>query len=159
MPTKKVVAYHAMGKGDGDEKKAAVTITNQHRSDWNNYVKWLEQQGLKGDPRLDKGDYGKQVLAQYIKSNPNTSLTVDLVKPIQSDFANYRNYALGQVKAGKAMFGEGVNEGNFMQELSKLDAFPGSLTTKHSFPFDYMRYVDKSARTDTTVNRGFATMK
>ncbi len=141
----------------GDEKP--TTITNQHRQDWNNYVQWLAAQGLKGDPRLDKADFGKQVLMKYIQANPNTSLTPELIKPIQSDFVNYRNYALNQVKSGKSALASGVTPENFMIELSKPDAYPGSLTTKHQFPVDYMRYVDKNAGTDTTVNRGFAIIK
>jgi len=152
MSYRKIQYAKAFGGGDGKEP---VKITNQHRQDWNAYVKWLETQGLKGDPRLDKGDFGKQVLLKYRQINPTTSISPEMVQPIQADFANLRNYSLDQIKQKKAAFAEGVNEQNFMQELSKLDAYPGSKTTLHSFPFDYMRYVDKPAGTDTTINRGF----
>lgn len=153
---RKIQYAKIFGGGGEDAKPATASITNKHREDWNKYVKWLESNKLRGNPELDKGDMGKQVLARYIKENPNTSLTLDIVKPIQSDFANYRNYALDQVKQGKMALAEGVTPETFMAELSKLDAYPGSRTTSHSFPFDYMRYVDKSKGTDTTINKGFA---
>ena len=146
------------GIEDKDKKTTSTAITNQHRADWNGYVKWLESQKMRGNPELDKGDMGKQMLAKYIKENPKTSLTLDLVKPIQSDFANYRNFALDQVKQGKMVFDKGVNEGNFMQELSKLDAYPGSKTTNHLFPYEYLRFQDRVNNTDTTINKGFAVM-
>ena len=146
-------------EGGEENKPTGKPITNKERADWNMYVKTLESKGLRGNTELDKGDYGKRVLLDYIKANPSTSLTPERIADIQADFANYRNFALDQVKQGKFVFDKGVNEQNFMQELSKLDAYPGSKTTNHLFPFEYMRYVDKTAGTDTTVNKGFAVMK
>ncbi len=143
----------ALKKRGGDEP----TVTNQQRSDWSGYVDWLEKKGLKGHPDLDKGDIGKQVLQQYIKENPQTSLTPDIVAPIQADFANYRNFALEQVKQGKMAMTHGTTPENFMQELSKLDNYPGSMTTLHKFPIEYLRYLDEKGKTLKTVNMGYAT--
>lgn len=143
--------------GDGDDKPTN-TITNQNRQDWNNYIDYLKTKGLAGNPLLDKGGFGVQVLQDYIKNNPNTSLTVDMVKPIQSDFSNYRNFALDQVKQNKAAFAPNTNETNFMTELSKLDNYGGSLTTKHKFPLQYMQYIESNQPT-RTVSQGFATTK
>lgn len=132
-------------------------IDNNVRKSWNDYVDFLKKKGVAGSPELDKGGLGNAMLDQYIRENPGTYLKPEMVKDIQADFSNYRNFALSQVKAGKMVFDEGVNEGNFMQELSKLDSYPGSLTTRHKFPFEYMVTIDKTNNTTTTENRGFAT--
>ena len=147
------------GIEDKDKKASSTAITNQHRADWNGYVKWLETQKMRGNPELDKGDMGKQMLAKYIKQNPKTSLTLDIVQPIQADFSNYRNYALEQVKSGKAVLEKGVTPETFMAELSKLDAYPGSLTTRHSFPYNYMNFLDQKGKLEKVENKGFATIK
>ena len=94
-----------------------------------------------------------------MKANPSTTLNREAILPIQQDLLNYRNYQLNNIKSGKAMFAEGVNEQNFMNHLSKIDGYPGQFTTSAKFPFEYMRYVDKNAGTDSTVNKGFATIK
>ncbi len=141
------LAAGLMGKSD-------PPLSNKNRQDWNNYITWLKGQGLAGNPALDKGGYGIQVLQHYIKNNPNTSLTVDMVQPIQSDFSNYRNYALDQIKSGKGAFAQGVNESNFMQELSQLDNYAGSKTTKHFFPREYLTYMENQ-KPVSTIDKGF----
>lgn len=133
-------------------------LTNQNRQDWNDYITWLRSKGLAGNPMLDKGGYGIQVLQQYIKQNPKTSLTLDLIQPIQEDFSNYRNYALQQIKSGKGVFQEGTNEANFMQSLSQLDNYAGSKTTSHIFPREYLTYIENN-KPISTVDKGFVVAK
>lgn len=132
-------------------------LSNKNRQDWNEYITWLRSKGLAGNPALDRNGYGIQVLQQYIKQNPKTSLTVDLVQPIQEDFSNYRNYALQQIKSGKSTFANGVNENNFMQSLSQLDNYAGSKTTSHIFPREYLTYIENS-KPISTVDKGFVVM-
>jgi hypothetical protein len=141
---------------DDKDKKPKPQITNQHRADYNAYIDFLRSKGVAGNKVLDSNKVGKKYLADYIAANPNTSLSEDLVAPIQSDFQNYKQYALNQVRLGKAVFNSGVNADNFMQDLSSEDGWVGSRTSLHKFPTEYMRYVDLSNNTDTTVNKGFA---
>lgn len=131
-------------------------IDNNVRAAWNDYVQFLKGRGIAGSPELDKNDLGNQMLNMYLRQNPGSFLKPELIKPIQEDFANYRNYALDKVRQGKAAFGEGVNEDNFMADLSKLDAWPGSYTTRHTFPSEYMNYLDEKGRLLKTENKGFA---
>lgn len=147
-------------KGGGDEKPAEqVPITNQHRKDWNAYIDYLRSKGLAGNAMLDKDGTGNKVLEQYIKDNPKTSLSVNIVKPLQGEFQNYKKWVIGEVKAGRASWGEGVNEDNVMDDLSGEDAYAGSKTASHKFPMQYLTIFDKPTNTTTTTNQGFATVK
>lgn len=141
----------------GDEKQPNK-ITNAVRQEWNNYIDFLDQRGLKGNTDLDKGELAQKMLNQYIRENPLTPLKPELIKDIQADFANYRNFALDKVRQGKMVLSPGVNEQNFMQELSKLDSWPGSLTTKHKFPQEFMQFMDSQGNIEKTQNLGFATV-
>lgn len=145
-----------MKTGGGDEK--SPTITNKEREQWNHYVDWLRTKKVAGDPSLDKDGLGFKYLDEYRKENPNTSLSKELILPIQQDLQQYRQYRINEVKSGKAVFEKGVDENNFMDHLSKVDGYPGQYTTSVKYPFEYMRYIDKSAGTDTTVNKGLATI-
>lgn len=139
-----------------DDKKPVPQINNQVRQSWNDYVKWLRAKGIAGSPTLDKGGLGKQYLAQYIKENPNTALTMDIVAPIQADLMKYKDYAVNQIRLGKAVYANGVNADTFMEDLSKEDNYPGQFTTKHIYPNEYLRTVDLQNNTDSTINKGFA---
>jgi hypothetical protein len=112
---------------------------------------------MAGSPDLDKNDFGNVMLNQYLRENPDSFLKPEMIKPIQADFANYRQFALDQVKQGKASFAPGADENNFMTSLSKLDAWPGSETTKHQFPSQYLQHLDEQGKLLSTQNKGFAT--
>lgn len=128
-------------------------ITNQNRNDWNLFVDWLEKKGVKGKAELDSNELGNKYLAQYIKETPTTSLTVDLIKPIQNDFQDYRTFAINEVKNKRGNFGVGVDESNFMKNLSNIDGLIGQYTSQVKFPLEYMKFRNKGTqdviRTDT----------
>lgn len=140
-----------------DPDKPMPVIDNNVRQSWNNYVGWLKKKGMAGSPDLDKNDFGNVMLNQYLRENPDSFLKPEMVKPIQADFANYRQFALDQVKQGKASFAQGTDENNFMTSLSKLDSWPGSETTKHQFPSQYLQHLDEQGKLLSTQNKGFAT--
>ena len=141
---------------DGDDP---VPITNEHRKAWNDFQNYLSKKGLAGSPELDKGGKGLEVLNQYRKENPNTPLNKDMILPIQKDFQNYRQWALDDIKKGNGAFAPGVNEGNFMKELSVVDGIPGQLTSKHQFPMRYMSSLDQNGSVVKKENLGFAANK
>lgn len=145
--------YSAMGGGDDDKP-----VTNQQRQDWNSYTEYLKKRGMAGDPKLDKNNLGKNMLAQYIKENPNTSLTLDSVIPIQHDFANYRQWSLDQIKQGKMEFAPGTTQENYMRELSRIDGIPGQYTTRHKFSNEYLKTFENGKEV-STENKGFSTVK
>ena len=133
-------------------------ITNQHRTDWNNYVAWLDAHKLKGDPRLDKDNYGFKVLEDYRKENPNTTITKDMIVPIQQEFSNYRNWSLEQIRQKKAAMAPGTTEENYMKNLSVVDGIPGQRTTSFQFPQAYLTTFNNN-QSEGTVNQGFVKMK
>jgi hypothetical protein len=140
---------------NGDKKP--VVINNQVRQAFNDYVMWLRGKGMAGKPELDKNGLGKKYLADYIKENPKTILTPDLIAPIQQDLLKYKDYALNQVRLGKAVFQSGVNADNFMQDLSPEDGYGGSRTTSHIYPREYLNYLDAQNNLLQTKDLGFAT--
>lgn len=132
-----------------------VSITNQHRTDWNSYVDWLEKKKLKGAPQLDKNNYGFTILDEYRKENPNTTISKDLITPIQEEFSNYRNWSLEQIKQKKAQLAPGTTPENYMRALSVVDGIPGQRTTSFKFPEAYLTTFN-NGKTEGTVNQGFA---
>lgn len=75
-------------EGGGDK------ITNQNRKDFNTYVAYLKKRGLAGSEKLDKNNLGGNILKQYIKDNPKTTLTPDLIIPLQHDLASARQWSI-----------------------------------------------------------------
>ena len=140
----------------GIKKESKETITNQLRNDWNNYVQWLESKHLKGDASLDHNGKGIQMLLEYIKEHPGTSLSVDKVDDIQEEFRRYREWSLAEIKSGRSAFGTGVTEQNYMARLSDADGIPGQYTTQHSFPESYLKTFVNGKLTES-MNTGFAT--
>jgi len=147
-------ALSSQGGGD-DNPKPEPAISNTHRQDWNSYIGWLDKKGLKGSPSLDHNDLGGQMIDQYRKENPNTSVSRDMVIPIQKEFGKYRDYALSQIQNGKGTFAPGTNKDNFLRSLSIVDNIPGQRTTSYSFPKAYMDTFENGQHTVT--DQGYAT--
>jgi len=142
-------------KGNKDEP----VIDNKVRNDWNNYVSWLDKKGMKGHPSLDKNGLWNKMIEKYREENPNTVITKDIIVPIQKDFDNYRKYSLDQVKSGKLLFDEGVDENNFMKNLSVVDGIAGQRTTSFQYPMDYLKTLDKDDKVIKVENKGFVIPK
>lgn len=133
----------------------STQVDNNLRREWNKYVNHLQAKGLRGNPVLDKDGAWNVALEQYRKENPTTILTKEKIPIIQKEFQNYRQYVLDKIKQGKGQFAVGTNENNFMQDLSKVDGVAGSLTTKHSFPDEFLNTFEKG-KLISTENKGFA---
>lgn len=130
-----------------------MPISNRTRQDWNDYIDWLDKNGVKGHPSLDHNDLGFKMIEQYRKVNPSTSITKDMVVPIQKEFSKYRDYALKQVDKGEVQLAQGTTKDNFLKALSTVDGIPGQRTTSYKFPVGYM----KDMNTGDVQNKGFMT--
>ena len=117
-----------------DPVKADGNIPSEVKVEWNNYVDYLEKKGLKGSKELDKGkgdmNVGRKVLAEYIKSNPDTLLTLDMVGAIQNEFTKTKSKLESDIKQGKIS----TTAKEVLPNLSKQDIYPGSKTTTYKFP-------------------------
>ena len=40
-------------------------VSDDVKSDWNNFLTWLDKKGLKGKPELDKDNKGNELFKQY----------------------------------------------------------------------------------------------
>ncbi len=133
-------------------------IDNRIRTDWNNYVTWLEKKGYKGHPDLDKNDLGGKMIDQYRKENPTTLVSRETIPAIQKEFSNYRDWTLNEIKNGRASLAPGVTPENYMKALSIVDGIAGQRTTSFRFPDAYLTTFN-NGKSLGTVNQGFATVK
>lgn len=131
-------------------------VDNNLRKAWNDYTMWLSKQGMRGKPELDKGGLGFLMIDKYRKEHPETPISKEVIPVIQKEFGNYRQYAIDQIKKGKASFAPNTNEQNFMKDLSIVDGIPGQRTTSFSFPESYLTTFENN-QNKGTVNQGFAT--
>ena len=74
------------------------------KGDWNKYLEYLEEKGVKGSPDLDKGGIGNKYFTEYIKANPGTSLSPAVIPKIREAYTELRNITMEQIKNGKASF-------------------------------------------------------
>lgn len=138
----------------GDPNEA---VSDKLRRDWNEYISFLDKKGYKGHPALDKNDLGGKMIDLYRKENPNTSISREKIKDVQSEFAKYREYQLNEIKNGRGAFAKGTNENNFLKNLSIIDGIAGQRTTSFSFPNEYLiSFVD--GKKVGTENLGYATI-
>jgi hypothetical protein len=144
-----------MMTGPGDPP---TRVPRQKLEEWNSFIGYMDTKKI--DPQLlnqrDKS-LGKTYLEEWRKTNPNVSLSYDDVAPIQEEFKRYREYAIGQHKAGKLkMIGDpGPNYEKFMSELSEVDGWLGSKTYRR-FPNEYLTSV--TPEQTTKKNLGIASM-
>lgn len=121
-----------MGKQSGNE--AALRLTPQQRSDWNEFSDWLATKNLKGSATLDADkNVGVGLIQQYQQEKPNTSVTPQMIADFQQEIANYRAQALNEIHTGKAI-SEIKSDDEFMPGLSKVDGWLGSKTSAFKFP-------------------------
>lgn len=137
------------------KKESKETVTNEIRSDWNKYIEWLRSKKLAGDQSLDHKGKGVQLLQDYMKEHPETTISLEKIDDIQEEFKRYREWSLNEIKAGRSAFSEGVSEKNYMTHLSDADGIPGQYTTRHSFPESYMLTFENGTLIKTE-HRGFA---
>jgi hypothetical protein len=96
-----------------DEK--GETVSDAIKQDWNAYLSWLDKKGMRGKPELDKGGVGNNLFKQYLKENPNTSLSEKIIPSIRKAYVDLRNDRLKEIESGKGNY-EGSPE-SFMKHI------------------------------------------
>lgn len=129
--------------GGGDDNK---TISPKNMQDWNDFVAYLKQKGLSGHKDMDHPDFSEKQLKEYIKQNPDTSLSPQIVPLVQRELKNVRQFLIDQdkqrVKEGKksAFVGDtGKDYENVMPVALKTrdDGIIGQYTSQFVFPKGY----------------------
>lgn len=141
-------------------------VDNKIRTDWNDFLKFIDKKGYRGKPELDKGGKGYQLFDEYVKSTPGTSLSREVLPVIRKELLNYRNWALEQNKStapGAGRLAPGVTEDNFMKhvvlnEKTSDPNYPGSNLTITPFPNSYLTTFNNGQNLGT-ANQGYATVK
>jgi hypothetical protein len=147
--------YKGLKDGAKPDGKKEIVIDNKIREGWNSYVDWLEAKGLKGNPSLDKDDFGGQMIDKYKLENPDSPISREMIIPIQKDFSVYRDFVLEDVKNKKARLADGVTPETFMKDLSVVDGIAGQKTTKFKFPFKYLETY-MGDKLEKKENKGFS---
>lgn len=108
-----------------------VNITPEQKSEWNKFLDFVNSKGFRGNKDLDKKDtnMGKSLMDEYLRLNPQSKLSYDIVKPIQEsvikDWDMMRK--IQSIKGVKA-----INADD--RKLSEPDGWLGSLTSNGYFP-------------------------
>lgn len=118
-------------------------LSDDQKLEWNNYLSWLDKKGMRGKPELDKNNMGNKLFNQYIKENPKTTLSVDLIPAIRSEYSKLRNSGIESILAGKISMegktGKDVDLNRFMShivanEKSANPNYVGQHLTQTPFP-------------------------
>ena len=82
--------------GGGDPKKSPPKgykpLSSIQRRDWNDFLDYLQKEGVAGSKELDQADknIGKSYIEKYRKENPNTSVSEDLIPSVQYEQQAFR---------------------------------------------------------------------
>ena len=136
------------------QKKVGVDTMQQ----WNNYIMWLKANKLSGDKRMNNVAFSKTTLDAYNKQNPNSTLTYDLVKPIQAQIKAYRQSIIDAHKNGaniKFAQPPGDDYSGFMPWATGTteDGINGEYTSQFMFPKTYLVNLNSGAKTDLGYNK------
>lgn len=109
-------------------------LTPAQRSQWNQFIDFVEMQKMAGNPALDQRNknVGLMLLNKFNMANPKMQITPDIIPVVQQEIQDYRNAALQKIKAGQAAY-DGKEE-DFMPNLSVVDGWPGTKTLSTRFP-------------------------
>jgi hypothetical protein len=116
---------------------------NKVKQDWNAYLDYLEEKGVKGLPALDKDNLGNKYFKEYLRKNPNTSLNENIIPKIREAYKTLRDSQIADMQAGKATYqgksGKDVDYSGFMKhivdnELTENPNYIGQHLTQTKFP-------------------------
>ena len=137
------------------------------KKDWNNFLTWMESKNVRGKQDLDKNDLGNIYFRQYIKENPGTSLSEEVIPIIRQEYVKDREKKAQDILSGKGSFKiEGVGEvsgekakpymdrfmpGILKNEASKNPNYVGQFLTQTPFVGFEMEYYedDKKVKTES----------
>lgn len=115
-------------------------VNSINMRDWNDFTNYAKKKGYSNNSYLNNRDknLGQQYLNEYKSLHPETSIDYNMITPIQQSLQNYRNQSLADIKSGKGAFADGVNENNYLSNLSKVDNWLGTNTINSQFPLAYI---------------------
>lgn len=139
--------YRAEGdsEGGGEEPgkkvippKDYAPVSVIQRKNWNDFLDYLQAQGVGGSTDLDKRDQtiGLQYLNKYNKENPDKAIDPKMIPNVQ-----YEQYMLRKGDAFPGLKPEelnyirkGLNPAYLTRPISDVDSWLGSLTSREYYP-------------------------
>lgn len=137
--------YSPEGEGGGEEPKKKVDppkgyapLTVIQRKNWNDFLDYLQKEGVGGSKDLDKRDQtlGLNYLNKYNKENPDKAVNAE-----QVPFVQYEQYMLRKGDAFPGLKPEelnyirnGLNPAYLKRPASDVDSWLGSLTSRSYYP-------------------------
>lgn len=111
-------------------------LTPLQRNQWNQFIDYLDKQGVKGSPLLDQRDknLGQYYFQKFASTNPGITITYKDVPRVQQELQDYRNGIIGQWKTGKVQIPDVKAEDEIMPGLSQADGWLGSKTSSYKYP-------------------------
>jgi hypothetical protein len=112
-------------------------LTVDQRTDWNNFLNYLDSKGVSGNKVLDARDktLGLQYLDEYKKLNPKSTLSAETIPVVQYDQYMLRkgdrfgNFTSDELKGWRESNKDFVNK-----PVSNVDSWLGSVTSKLYYP-------------------------
>src|ERR1700744_6637484 len=131
------------GGGDATSKKVDPPkgykpLSVVDRKNWNDFLDYLQKEGVGGNTDLDKRDQtiGIQYLAKYNKENPDKAIDPKQIVNIQ-----YEQYMLRKGDSFPGLKPEelnyirkGLNPAYLSRPISDTDSWLGSLTSREYYP-------------------------
>lgn len=132
-------------EGGGEEPKKKVDPPKDYkqlsvieRKNWNDFLDYLQKEGIGGSKDLDKRDQtlGLQHLQKYNKENPEKAIDPSKISHIQ-----YEQYMLRKGDSFPGLKPEelnyirkGLNPAYLNRDVSETDSWLGSLTSREYYP-------------------------
>jgi hypothetical protein len=135
------------------------------KNDWNKFLTWMQSKNIRAKEELDKNDLGNIYFRQYVKENPGTYLSEDVIPIIRQEYVKEREKKAQDILNGKGSFdvpGIGTVSGEkakphmdrFMSgilknEASKNPNYVGQFLTQTPFVGSTMEYYEDGNKVKT----------
>lgn len=131
-------------------------LTPVQRNQWNQFIDYLDKQGVKGSPLLDQRDknLGQYYFQKFAATNPGITINYNDVPRVQQELQDYRNNLINQWKAGKIQGDDIKTADDIMPGLSATDGWLGSKTSSYKYPVASVVRTEngKTTKTDYGTN-------
>lgn len=140
------------------------TLSPEMMEEWNNFILWLRTKGLAGNPKMDHIAFSQQAMTAYKQETPDSKITYDIVRPVQTQIKNFRQYSINKIRQGKMDvkpvkdFNLAPDYSNYMDWVNKTteDGILGQYTSQFMFPKYYITYMTDANR-GVTTDMGYST--
>lgn len=97
-------------------------INSTQMGQWNDFVDWLQSNGLSGSIKMDKGGFDKKVLGFYKEKHPDFWINgEDEITEVQQLFKQYRENSIAAWENPQKAIRLGIKPGGIIIDGKKMD--------------------------------------